>query len=259
MTEVGWVADLVNQAIPVGNMLCTANPAQISAAYNDLLVADVTAFDTCVDRLGSKPRTAPDGTPIINPCRQIIEDEPDPVERRTARRSSKPKFTTNSSTRTTPPAGSWSAAARCSMRAETSAPIGRAAPPTHSAVGSTMGPLRLNIIDAAKVPSSTIPLIADGAVSDVLAMRIGEIAVSDSRDAAIHARPGAKNFARRSNRPRSPRASRAADRKAGGVVWEKKSLQDYRAFAPVHNEELQHPDVGRQRADCRTTKTATAC
>src|SRR5690349_11462150 len=44
VTEVGWVADLVNQAIPVGNMLCTSNPAQISAAYNDLLTADADNF-----------------------------------------------------------------------------------------------------------------------------------------------------------------------------------------------------------------------
>jgi prepilin-type N-terminal cleavage/methylation domain-containing protein len=35
VTEVGWVADLVHEGIPVGKMLCPSNPAQISETYND--------------------------------------------------------------------------------------------------------------------------------------------------------------------------------------------------------------------------------
>ena len=73
-TDVGWVADLVRADIPVGQLLCPANTAQVSEAYEDLFSLDTQAagFATCVNRLGAAPRTAPDGTLIANPCRRIF-------------------------------------------------------------------------------------------------------------------------------------------------------------------------------------------
>ena len=71
VTEVGWVADMVNAGIPVGDMLCPSNPCQISATYNDLLTTDPSTLSTSVDHLGSAPSYLPDGTTVINPCRQI--------------------------------------------------------------------------------------------------------------------------------------------------------------------------------------------
>ena len=75
VTEAGWVADLVNREIPVGDMLCPGKPAQVSETYNDLLNLDTSsaAFSQCLDRLGSRTRFLPDGTPVTNPCRQIAE------------------------------------------------------------------------------------------------------------------------------------------------------------------------------------------
>jgi prepilin-type processing-associated H-X9-DG protein len=98
-----------------------------------------------------------------------------------------------------------------------------------------MGPLRLSLIDAAKVPSSTIPLMADGAISDVLSMKIGEVQASA---------PATQQFTRGPAQKISPSLeppSFAEGKPRGGSdgwwnVWEKKSLQDYRAFAPVHNK-----------------------
>src|SRR5688500_13783655 len=52
VTDVGWVADLVNQKIPVGQMLCRSNMARGAAVYNDLIAFAVTTFDTCVHHLG---------------------------------------------------------------------------------------------------------------------------------------------------------------------------------------------------------------
>ena len=77
VTEVGWVADLVNVQIPVGKMLCPSNPNQISATYNDLLGLDTTTITSnCVNMAGSgtNVQTFPDGTTsvVVNPCRQII-------------------------------------------------------------------------------------------------------------------------------------------------------------------------------------------
>ena len=47
VTEVGWVADLVNNGIGVGDMLCPANSHRISEAYNQLLQLNPATFDTC--------------------------------------------------------------------------------------------------------------------------------------------------------------------------------------------------------------------
>ena len=73
VTEIGWVADQVNSGIPVGEMLCVANEAQLSATYKDLLKLTVKPSDNgeCVNWLGSEPRTLPDGTQQANPCREI--------------------------------------------------------------------------------------------------------------------------------------------------------------------------------------------
>ena len=113
VTEIGWVADLVSIGIPPGSMLCPTNPAQISATYNDLLNVDTSTFDSCVNRLGSMPRTAPDGTQIVNPCRQIAAT---PLCRRAPWRglpSCRPGSIRSTTTRTTPPVGGSFAAAWC--------------------------------------------------------------------------------------------------------------------------------------------------
>ena len=73
VTEVGWVADLVKQGVPVGKVLCPGNPGQISETYNDLLSMDTASVSACTDLLGSEVATAIDGRSIVNPCRQIVE------------------------------------------------------------------------------------------------------------------------------------------------------------------------------------------
>ncbi len=46
-TEFGWVADLVNLSVPVGEMLCPSSPGKISETYNDLISTNVAASGTC--------------------------------------------------------------------------------------------------------------------------------------------------------------------------------------------------------------------
>ena len=75
VTDYGWVADLVNVNIPVGDMLCPASQAKISEAYNDLLTANFTPTDPCnTKRSGSPTKTAPDNTLSMNGCRAILGD-----------------------------------------------------------------------------------------------------------------------------------------------------------------------------------------
>lgn len=73
VVDYGWVADLVSNGVPVGDMLCPSNEAQLSSAYTDLLSFD-SSTTACanIDLVGSPPRKAPDGTDIINPCRAIM-------------------------------------------------------------------------------------------------------------------------------------------------------------------------------------------
>lgn len=71
VTQVGWVADLVHQGIYVSELLCPANRQQVSGTYYDLLTMDPTS-NTCADSLGGSDVTLPDGTVVPNPCRQLV-------------------------------------------------------------------------------------------------------------------------------------------------------------------------------------------
>lgn len=70
VTEVGWVADLVRQGTPVGDLLCPSSKLDVSKVYAELLTMDPTT-NTCTDSIGGKDQTLPDGTILVNPCRAI--------------------------------------------------------------------------------------------------------------------------------------------------------------------------------------------
>lgn len=81
VTEVGWVADMVQKGILAGELLCPSNDVKLSETYIDLMnmVVDESTPgmelpDSCVKRLGSPNGAKPDGTPIINACRQIAAE-----------------------------------------------------------------------------------------------------------------------------------------------------------------------------------------
>jgi len=82
VTEVGWVANLVNMEIPVGDMLCGGNPARISDTFNDLLNLDpATVAAGCVNLAGGPARQLPDGTKVVNACRHVAGHRPELTER----------------------------------------------------------------------------------------------------------------------------------------------------------------------------------
>ena len=232
VTEVGWVADLVKQNTPVGSMLCRTNIAQASSTYNDLLTADVASFDDCVERKGSPAGTAPDGEPIINPCRQIIEEglAPSSEERRLVveKKIFEEFFNTNYTASWLLVRGGPMLDSSGNFKAKSAS-----CPADHLAVGSTKGTLRLVLVDTSRSMSSTIPLLADGAIHDTLKMKVGWL------DAMT---PVTQPFTRgpvQINSPTLEPPSFATGKPHGGpngwwAVWNRKTLQDYRAFAPVH-------------------------
>jgi prepilin-type N-terminal cleavage/methylation domain-containing protein/prepilin-type processing-associated H-X9-DG protein len=71
VTEIGWVADMVNMEVIAGELLCPASPAQLSVTYKDLVEMNAGAGSPCANWLGSAPGTWPDGTPRINACRKL--------------------------------------------------------------------------------------------------------------------------------------------------------------------------------------------
>ena len=232
VTEVGWVADLVNQGVPVGNMLCRTNLAQASSVYNDLLSADVSGFDECVDRAGSVAAAAPDGSPIINPCREIIELGLAPMseERRLVVETKlfEDFFNTNYTASWVFVRGGPLLDSSGNFKAKSAS-----CPANHLARGSTLGPLRLSAVDSSKTPSSTVPLLADGATCDTLKMTVGDV---ESYTPVV--RPFTRGPAQTMSQTLEP-PSFSPGKPHGGpdgwwAVWNNKTLQDYRGFAPVH-------------------------
>jgi prepilin-type N-terminal cleavage/methylation domain-containing protein/prepilin-type processing-associated H-X9-DG protein len=231
VTDVGWVADLVKMNTAVGLMLCSSNPARGAAVYNDLLSADVSTFDTCVDRIGSPRGVEPDGTPVVNPCREIIEGNLASLspERQAvvAAKVFDKFFNTNYTAswylvRTGPNLDN-----NGNFKSKNSCPAG----PLSAA--SSRGPLRTNMIDAAKAPSNTIPLMGDGAMIDTLKMQVSEMPQGTLLVQPFTRGPALINSPTLES-PSFPEGTAKTGTDGWWGVWDKKTLQDYRGFAPVH-------------------------
>ncbi|WP_231993643.1 prepilin-type N-terminal cleavage/methylation domain-containing protein [Pseudobythopirellula maris] len=229
VTEVGWVSDLVAQTIPVGQMLCPTNEARVSSSVNQMLELAESDFSGCVDPRGSQPSTLPDGTPVINPCRKILDESLDPLS---AERVAVVESLMIERFYNTNYVASW-------LMVRSRPRLDRGGNPESKnpacvaslkAVESTYGPLSLSVLDTAKVPSNTIPLLADSAVDQLLKADVGEFQAGEGT---------AGRFTRGPVQTLTLKAPTFDDGKprngAGGwwAVWDK-TRQDYRGFAPLH-------------------------
>lgn len=229
VTEVGWVADLVKDGTPVGEMLCPANPCQISHTYNDLLNLNVSPSDDCVDRLGSPSSTQSDGTIVRNPCRAIVEIglAPGSEERRllVEQQVFDKHFNTNYAT-------SWWLV-RSGVKLDGSGNLQSdkaGCVPSLLSRHSTIGPLMQVRADTAKCSSSFIPLLGCGAASEPLTMPIGTNPSGVFTAQCTTAGP-VKNpsMATPSFEPGTPSGGTSG----WSAAWNA-TLQDYRNFGPVH-------------------------
>ncbi len=179
VTEVGWVADMVNSGIGVGDMLCASNNSQISDTYEDLLsqtnVAkagtapdDYAAFaDPEGDSLGSVSVALESGITGKNPCREICETTglQTPGDARTAHVKTKifdKLYNTNYTAH-------WfliRSRVRMSYDTSTRRPNGNVVSAGGSnkliSLAATYGPLTTPLVDNASTSSSLIPLLGDG-------------------------------------------------------------------------------------------------
>ncbi|GIW94817.1 MAG: general secretion pathway protein GspG [Pirellulaceae bacterium] len=233
VTEIGWVADLVQTEVPVGRMLCPANTAELSETYYALLTADVSAPASCADLAGSPARTSLDGSLIVNPCRRIVESgfAAGSEERRKLVEEAifKKFFNTNY-------AASWFLV-RGGALLDAYGNVRSSRPgcaPDLRAPYSTSGPLRLDELDGAKAPSSTLPLLGDArAASVTLPQNIGphpagsELARSMTSGPVLVTTLAVPSF---------PPGTPPAGPNGWYAAWLHQTLQDYRAFAPVHHD-----------------------
>jgi prepilin-type processing-associated H-X9-DG protein len=237
VTEIGWVADLVNDGMPVGEMRCNTNPLQMSDAYDDLLTLNNSALPmpTCIDYLGSPDKTAPDGSVIRNACRKaLLNTTPGMEDRRLHVQEAvyEKHFNTNYT-------ASWYLV-RGELQLDSDgnpAAITAGCGSGITSRNSSKGPMRLNLLDLAVIGQSFVPLMGDGGASDkTLAMSVGDVTAGSSLTLAFTQGPKITNPA--GGTVLAPPAAFASGTPRNGAtgwwgVWAK-TRQDYTAWAPVH-------------------------
>lgn len=239
VVDVGWVADLVRLEIPVGDMLCPANPARVSETYDDLLNWQPPAENRCgVDYAGSPPQALPDGTQLVNPCRKIVlgaaGDRRALVEAEVLKR----KFNTNY-------VASWFLVRSDVVLDHSGNPkMARTDASCSNSIRSrntTAGPLNLGWLDRGATPASTLPLLADAAAVKSLSAPLGSfragepLAKSYTNGPVIRAAGPVGGLSLQPfDEPRFGSAYPQGGAAGWWAVWNRWVLQDYRSLAPLH-------------------------
>ena len=232
VTEIGWVADLVNNGTLVGGMLCSSNSAKLSQAYADLMSLDTSAagFNSCVNRLGQSPTTQPDGSLLMNPCRTIATNNLAPNSEARRALVEQEIFNKHFNTNYT---ASWYLA-RTEPLLDTSGNLAQSQPGCGADIksrNSTRGPLALAEVDGSNASGAIVPLLGDGASTDMASFTMGphksgtQMVVSMTNGPVLTASMQTPAFA--ANTPKTGPTG-------WWGVWAKQTMQDYRAFAPVH-------------------------
>jgi prepilin-type processing-associated H-X9-DG protein len=249
VVDFGWVADMVaDEEIPVGEMLCPSNVGRLSETYHDLLnmdpsdAGDAERYTTyCIDEetlKGSTPRTLPDGSTVTNPCRKIVEDiaapgtypedySPGTEDRRALIETDvyEEHYNTNYT-------AGWFLV-RSGVLIDDSGNLRCCSGGTArlSNRGSTNGPLKLDWLDAAPVPTTFVPLLGDGnIVTQDLTHKIGSNEVGAPLVKSFTDGPVVNPTMAT---PTFPAGTPREGRRGWWGLWTA-TLQDYRGFAPVH-------------------------
>jgi len=244
VTEIGWVADLVDAEVPVGKMLCPSNPAEIAETYNDLLMWSPTPSDpgSCVDYLGSLPVTLPDGTVETNPCRDIATgngggplgtpgDTPPNLDRlpfilgEVYQEHYNTNYTASwilvrSGVLVVPGDGGGNLTGR-----DPACGVGLVLR------NSTFGPLTQSLADSSGTPSSFLPLLGCGRAGAPLLHDVADVRAGTRTTVTMTAGPVVISSMDTITIPNN-----TPERGVGGWLdlWNHTTLQDYRNFAPVH-------------------------
>lgn len=224
VSQVGWVADLVNHGILPGDLLCPSSPARLSRVYRELLTMDGAA-NTCADSLGTGDVTLPDGTLLKNPCRQLAgaSNKGDVLQELMFLKG----FNTNYAT-------SWFL-----VRSEVNIdPRGDLINKNNGCAKNqrerscTVGPLTTYRVGGGRVPANTVPMLGCAALADkgehMLPEMVGEYDIDTLLADSYTSGPRDKN---------TLGVPSIGGSGVGARVWFgpwNATLQDYRAFGPIH-------------------------
>ena len=227
VTEIGWVADLANNGMLVGEMLCSSNPAEISETYNDLI--NFAPAGSCVDYLGSDSSTALDGTTVVNACRELAA-----TAAGNARLSIIEEKIYNKHYNTNY-AASWFLV-RGGVSLDGSGNLRQLVNGCGTDIrsrNSTTGPLSRTDVDTSPLSASVIPLLGDAAIAGSLSLGFGDVDAGVVTAFPFTSGPKRiSDFTVPSFAPGTPKAGVAG----WWAVWAKGSLQDYTGFGPVHKQ-----------------------
>ncbi len=238
VTEIGWVADLVNTGFIVGKMNCPSSSAQLSESYEFLYGANTSTFlsDTCVNRPGSVAKQLPDGTFAKNACREIIESGLAPstearrqfIEARIFEKGYNTNYT-----------ASWFMVRGGVVLDPSGNPTptypGCAAPANLSNRTYCTGPLKQSILDSSKAPAMLVPLLGDGATRGPASIQLAGLSEGASLSYAMTGGPKLPVVSGANYVPPSFAAGTPRNGATGWwKVWNRDVVQDYRAFSPLH-------------------------
>lgn len=230
VTEVGWVADLVAQGVPVGQMLCPTNNARGAEAYEQLFNLVPPSPSPCVNYLGSEATTLPDGTSLTNPCRQLAALGAGSARQDViAKQIYKQHYNTNYT-------ASWFMVRGGVNLDSNGNPVKSNTDPACNSTSllqkyNTAGPLKRAKADAA-LSASFVPLLGDGAEAiatmpfDAGNLTTGSSLVKSMTSGPVKIADMTSATATAFGNP-TPQATWWA-------FWNRQVLQDYRAFSPLH-------------------------
>ena len=231
VTEIGWVADLVNAEIPVGAMTCSSNPNKLSEVLKQVMEASPSAADTCVNRIGSPATTLPDGTQVINPCRRIMEGSLPPNS--PARQTLVEQLLLAKHFNTNYTATWFLVRGGVTLDASGNPQVKYGACDVSlRSRNVTMGPLTQGRLDRSTVGSSYVPFLADG--SGTVPRSFSLPGHSDAGDMLVASFTGGPI---RTDTLQAPVFAPGTPREGANgwwAVWNRQTLQDYRAFGGIH-------------------------
>lgn len=239
ITDVGWVADLVNNGVETGSLTCPSSLAQVSMTVNQVLERDVSTGTFCIDPKGNPPQTMPDGTQLVGPCRQIAESPSVFAVGSEARRALVESQIMNLGYNTNYAASWYMVRGDVVINERTGNPK-----PKKSSCGTsifsrnvTRGPLAQKNVDVSRMASSSVPLVGDVkplSLAGSLAQKLGEFESGEL--VALNMFGGPAAFAADGTIVREPAPNASGRDGATGwwAYWNKQVLQDYRGLDPIH-------------------------
>ncbi len=238
VTDVGWVADLVEGGVDTNELLCPTNVAQVSETIQEVLQRDTTVA-VCVDLAGNPAQKLPDGTLLKSPCRKIAEDPATYAVNSEARRLLVEEELIHLGYNTNYGASWYLVRGGVRVHSTTGNPDPKDPACSASILSSntTQGPLRQKVIDGSRLSASSIPLYGDVAATSLagtLPQTVGEHEAGSQTALSLFGGPASYLADGSIDREPKPNATSRDGPNGWWAFWNRKTLQDYRGLAPIH-------------------------